>query len=286
MVERLTCNEMVVSSNLTGGSTPGRVRISSLEVGFALKSFTPWPGLTAECGGAVMRPESDGAHLREPGAAAPASRLSAPATRAPASAAASLEAAIFPHLQPAAARRLLLSAHQVFARKGYAAATTREIAAGAGMSPAAMYIHYRSKQDLLFHLSLLGHEACEQVLLTAVATAGDPAAALAAGVAALAGWHAEHHTTARIVHYELGSLNRDNFDAVAAVRRRIDGVIRHAVERGVRSGDFQVDDVAGTTLVLTSMCVDVARWFPTGTLHAPSDVRRLYGQLGLRLVGR
>lgn len=197
---------------------------------------------------------------------------------------ASIEDAIFPHLRPAAARRLLLAAHEVFSRKGYAGATTRDIAAGARMSPAAMYIHYHSKQDLLFHLSLLGHEACEQVIREALGVSTAPEQQLPAVIGAFAGWHATHHTTARIVHYELSSLTRDNFDAVAVIRRRIDALIADIVRRGVDTGVFRVTDLAGTALALTSMSVDVARWFPAGNMHAPSDVERLYADLALRLV--
>ena len=200
-------------------------------------------------------------------------------------AAPSIEQAIFAHVQPAAARRLLLAGHDVFARKGYAAATTREIAAVAQMSPAAMYIHYRSKQDLLFSLSLLGHEACEQAL-TAVLRSADPVPAqLAAVIGEFAAWHAEYHTTARIVHYELSALTRDNFDAVASVRRRIDRLVQSVLARGVGDGSFDFSDLPGTSLAVTSMCVDVARWFPAGNLHSPADVRRLYADLALRLVG-
>ncbi len=212
-----------------------------------------------------------------------ASTARGPSLRAPA--VASLEEAIFPHLKPAAARRLLLSAHQVFARKGYAGATTREIAAGAGMSPAAMYIHYRSKQDLLFHLSLLGHESCEEALLAARAVGSTPTERLSLMIGTFAAWHATHHTTARIVHYELASLTRDNFDAVAVIRRRIDRIVVDAVEAGLADGSFRPTDPAGTALALTSMCVDVARWFPAGTLHSPADVRSLYADLALRLMG-
>ena len=148
-----------------------------------------------------------------------------------------------------------------------------------------MYIHYRSKQDLLFDLSLLGHEACEQAVLAAVPTATDPTDQLARGGrhVRLLARRAPHDR--RIVHYELSSLNRDNFDAVAAVRRRIDAVFTDIVRRGAAAGAFPVADLPGTTLALTGMCVDVARWFPTGTLNSPADVRRLYADLALRLVG-
>jgi AcrR family transcriptional regulator len=196
----------------------------------------------------------------------------------------SIEQAIFADVQPDAARRLLLAGHDVFARKGYHAATTREIAAGAQLSPAAMYIHYRSKQDLLFHLSLLGHESCEQAIISALRSAEGPAGRLAAVSGAFAGWHAAHHTTARIVHHELDALSRDNFDGVAAVRRRIDRVFLELVRDGVAAGSFEVEELAGTALAITSMCVDVARWFPAGPLHSPDDVERLYADLALRIV--
>lgn len=221
--------------------------------------------------------------MTDPAAAAQVTAGRGPSRAAPA--VASIEQAIFPHLEPAAARRLLLSAHQVFARKGYAAATTREVAAGARMSPAAMYIHYRSKQDLLFHLSLLGHEACEEVLIAARSAGTGAADRLSRMIGTFAGWHATHHTTARIVHYELSSLTRDNFDAVAVIRRRIDRLVADAVGAGVSDGSFRVTDVAGTALAMTSMCVDVARWFPAGNLHSPADVQALYGDLALRMVG-
>ena len=108
---------------------------------------------------------------------------------------------------------------------------------------------------------------------------------LAAVAGMFAHWHAAHHTTARIVHHELSSLTRDNFDAVAAVRRRIDAVFADIVRRGAAAGAFPVGDLPGTTLALIGMCVDVARWFPTGTLNSPADVQRLYAALALRLVG-
>lgn len=61
-------------------------------------------------------------------------------------------------VQPVAAReRLLLAAVEAFAAKGFNATTTRDIANGAQMSSAAVYVHFRSKEELLFELSDAGH---------------------------------------------------------------------------------------------------------------------------------
>src|SRR4051794_6434574 len=59
---------------------------------------------------------------------------------------------------PGASRRLLMGAVDAFAERGYHATTTRDIASRAGMSPAALYVHYRSKEELLFQLIRIGHQ--------------------------------------------------------------------------------------------------------------------------------
>src|SRR6201999_4471764 len=50
---------------------------------------------------------------------------------------------------PPASRRLLLAALDAFAEHGYFATTTRQIAERANLSPAAVYIHYVSKAEML-----------------------------------------------------------------------------------------------------------------------------------------
>ena len=45
-----------------------------------------------------------------------------------------------------------------FAAKGFHGTTTRDIASGAGMSPAALYVHHRSKEEMLYGISRAGHD--------------------------------------------------------------------------------------------------------------------------------
>ncbi|MGW3416419.1 helix-turn-helix domain-containing protein, partial [Streptomyces sp. NPDC000888] len=58
------------------------------------------------------------------------------------------EAQAWAEVTPDAARRLLVAAVEAFAERGYHATTTRDIAGRAGMSPAALYIHYKTKEEL------------------------------------------------------------------------------------------------------------------------------------------
>ncbi|MFF3764256.1 TetR/AcrR family transcriptional regulator [Streptomyces sp. NPDC001922] len=188
-------------------------------------------------------------------------------------------------ISPDAARRLVIAAVEAFAERGYHATTTRDIAGRAGMSPAALYIHYKTKEELLFQISRVGHQLSLRILRDAAESAGAPADRLARAVRAFVRWHAEHHTTARVVQYELGALSEEHYTEVVALRRRTDGAVRSIIEAGVDSGDFDVPDVPGTTLAVLSLCIDVARWFNTEGRRTPDEVGDLYAALVLRMVG-
>ncbi|CCH29248.1 TetR/AcrR family transcriptional regulator [Actinosynnema sp. NPDC047251] len=207
-------------------------------------------------------------------------------------------------ITPPAARRMLVAAAAAFAGRGYHATTTRDIAAQAGMSPAAVYIHYRSKEDLLFQISRIGHTASLDVLTSAATSAAtpattpaagsaasltspepDPAARMAAAVSAFASWHAEHHTTARVVQYELNALTPEHFAEVVVLRRRIEDTVRRMIEDGVAAGVFHVLDARGATLAVLSLCIDVARWYQPGGRRSPADIGALYADLVLRMLG-
>ncbi len=187
---------------------------------------------------------------------------------------------------PDAARRLLTAAVQAFAERGYHATTTRDIAGRAGMSPAALYIHFRTKEELLYRISGVGHRLALGILRDARDGAGTPAERLADAVRRFVRWHAEHHTTARVVQYELGALGEEHHAEIVALRRETDAAVREIIEDGVAAGEFAVDDVRGTALAVLSLCVDVARWFTADGRRTPDEVGDLYAGLVLRMVGR
>jgi AcrR family transcriptional regulator len=185
----------------------------------------------------------------------------------------------------AASRRLMEAAAEAFGAKGFHATSTRDIASRAGLSPAGVYVHFASKEDLLFQLSREGHEVARDLLVAAAAEADGPSAALQARIGRFAQWHAEHYRVARIVQYEFQNLTPPHREAVLALRKEIDRVVRQVVSDGVAAGDFDVPDVPDTTLALLSMAVDVARWYDPEIKRTPKAIGAAYGELGLRLVG-
>lgn len=185
---------------------------------------------------------------------------------------------------PEAARRLLVAAVDAFAERGYHATTTRDIAGRAGMSPAALYIHYKTKEELLHRISRIGHDRALFVLEAAADSEGTAAERLADAVRSFVRWHAERHTTARVVQYELDALGEEHRTEIVELRRRSDAVVRRIIGEGVVAGEFDVPDVPGTTLAVLSLCIDVARWFNAQGSRTPDEVGDLYADLVLRMV--
>jgi AcrR family transcriptional regulator len=181
--------------------------------------------------------------------------------------------------------RLLEAAVTAFAERGFHGTTTRDIAAAAGMSPAAVYVHYSSKEQLLEQISRTGHELTLQLVRDAVAATSSPAEQLAAAVRSFAAHHARAHTSARVVNYELAALSPEHGEEIRALRREISVEIRSLVERGVADGSFDCPSPRIAATALLSLGVDIARWYREDRSWSPEDLGEAYAALALRIVG-
>ena len=181
-------------------------------------------------------------------------------------------------------RRLLLAAVESFAAQGYNATTTRQIAQRAGMSPAAVYMHYPSKQALLFEISRTGHTAVLRDVQHAVEGVLSPRERLWRFMRVFVGWHAHNHTVARINQYELVSLGDEQFREIRKLRDQFSQALTTELRDGLDSGDFVIADLDVTSLALLSLGIDVARWY-TGRGKRPDELGRAYADLAMKLVG-
>ncbi|GAB2867250.1 TetR family transcriptional regulator [Nocardioides pacificus] len=181
--------------------------------------------------------------------------------------------------------RLLAAAVEAFAAKGFHATTTRDIAAAAGMSPAALYVHHSSKEELLYLISRQGHEATLALVREGLTTSSDPVEQLRRVVHAFAVHHATGHTGARIVNYELAALSEEHLGEIREVRQQIQAEMRALVERGVEAGVFTTPSAQMASVALLSLGIDIARWYRDDGSWSPQDVAEFYADLALRMVG-
>jgi len=181
--------------------------------------------------------------------------------------------------------RLLEAAVEAFGAKGFHGTTTRDIAAAAGMSPAAVYVHHRSKEELLYAISRDGHQATLDLVRAAAATAGSPTERLAAIARDFARHHAYGHTWARIVNYELEALSPEHREEIRELRIGIEQEVRAVIEAGAAAGEFEVLDAGMATTAVLSLGIDIARWYRDDGRWTPDDVADQMAALSLRIVG-
>ncbi len=190
-----------------------------------------------------------------------------------------------PRVASLTVERLTRAAAQAFALKGFSATTTRDIATGAGLSPAGVYVHFGSKEELLFELSRSGHEAALALVRDARDRCPSPREQLVEIMRRFSEWHVEQHQLARVVYHEHSHLTPPHQAEVLGLRKEIDRIVRSVLDAGVAAGDFDVDDVPDTALALLSIVIDVARWYSPTIKRTPAQIGATNAALGLRLVG-
>ena len=186
--------------------------------------------------------------------------------------------------ESAAATRIRDAAIAAFAEVGYGATSTRQIAKRLNMSPAAMYPHYRSKEELLYSIALDGHRGVLAALRGVDDVTATYLSRLTSVVERFARWQAEHHELAKVVQYELHGLTPAHYRAITRLRRDTVDIIRQIVRGGVDSGEFAIDDPDDAVLAISALCVDVCRWFPSREYRDPVRLGAVYSDMAARIV--
>lgn len=196
------------------------------------------------------------------------------------------EEAAFARISPEPRRRLVVSAVQSFATHGYFGTTTRDIAQGAGLSPAAMYVHFDSKEAVLAAVCRLAHETALDSMLAATndKTGVDFHDRLYSLAYELTLWHIRNQRLARVALYQFDALSSTEYKSIVPLRSATVRVIKHLLEGGVNAGEFVVPDVWSATNCILAICSDVVRWFaPQATPEQAETVARRYATLVLTM---
>jgi AcrR family transcriptional regulator len=165
---------------------------------------------------------------------------------------AALPAAALPEQDEHVRTRLLNAAVRVFDRKGYAAASVREVAELAGVTKPALYYHFGSKEGLL--LAILRQAEAQVVsamdrALARTGTARGRILDLCADVYALFG---ENVSVARVAHAVfLGPPDGAPPFDVAVFEARFREAIERIASDGIESGELR--NVSTTDLALAVM---------------------------------
>ena len=179
-------------------------------------------------------------------------------------------------LQRAAVRR--------FAERGYAATSIRDVAAEAGVTSGALYLHVASKLELLESVMLLALDELIRLAKLAAAFDRPPAQQLEGLVRAHVAVQAINPLTARVVDGELWILPEESRQVVVARRDAYERFWTDAIRAGVRRGEFAVEDSTLARLALVEMCNGVAHWYRSGRRTSLDRVQDVFVDMAFGLL--
>jgi len=159
-------------------------------------------------------------------------------------------------------QRLLDAAVALFSRQGYAATSTREVAALLGMQKASLYYHIESKEDLLYFICKSSLEQVRSDVETAIAEIDGPLertrTLICTHVESMLRSKDEHATTLT----EMYSLSKDRLASIVALREGYVDLVRSVLRDAQKAGALREDiDVRYLTLALLGLLNRVLVWY-------------------------
>jgi AcrR family transcriptional regulator len=178
--------------------------------------------------------------------------------------------------------RLFDIAAALFCERGYAATTTREIAAAAGIQQASLYYHVTGKEDLLHQICVSSLEQLSADVQSAVSAVSDPLQR----IEVLAGTHLRTILRHQIRHVtmlnELRALSGPHRAAVMALRKKYAGLVRSVIEDAQAAGAVRVDIPARYLyLALLNILNWAVRWFRRGQTLSEAQLAGMFTSIYL-----
>jgi AcrR family transcriptional regulator len=158
--------------------------------------------------------------------------------------------------------RLLDAAVALFSRQGYAATSTREVAALLGMQKASLYYHIESKEDLLYFICKSTLERVRADVEAAIQEVHDPLertrVLICAHIESMLRDKDEHATTLT----EMYALSPDRLAQIVALREGYVDLVRSVLHDAQKAGVLRDDlDVRYLNLGLLGLMNRVLVWY-------------------------
>lgn len=190
------------------------------------------------------------------------------------------------HRPPGTRGDILVAGLKLFAERGYAGASIRELADAVGIQPASLYAHYPSKEHVLAELCRIGHEEQLRSIREALATCGDdPRQQVVAYVRGHIAMHTSFPMLAVVANGELHALSPKLGTQSADLRQQSVHTLQDIVQRGVDQGVFDIPDVWLAVAGIGGMGLRVAYWYVPDHDLGAERIAEVYGEYALRILG-
>ncbi len=179
--------------------------------------------------------------------------------------------------EPNRRAEILRAASRLFAEKGYAATTIRDIAKAVDMQSGSPFYHFKSKHDMLLAVVLEGIETISRAVSEAAAGGGTPRQVFEAMLLA----HLEQlladdgrHFAATLLH-ESKHLDAEAHAALVERKDRYEGLWQKALANLKRAGDIGDDSHVARLFLLGGLNWTVQWYRPDGVCSVPVIARQI-----------
>jgi AcrR family transcriptional regulator len=172
----------------------------------------------------------------------------------------------------------------LFADRGFAATSVRQVAEGAALTKAGLYYHIREKEDLLFRI-------CEHTI-TSILDAAEPAIAgadtapgkIRAIIEAHLDFFREHPDNLVVINRDRELLSPARRALIARLERRYLDLVRGVLRGGQKDGSLTPCDPTAAAFLLLSMLNHLDVWYDSGGKVKPDELPAFIGDLFLQGV--
>ena len=183
-------------------------------------------------------------------------------------------------------RRILESATQVFASKGFHNAAVDDIVKASGTSKGAVYFYFESKEQIFLSLVEGYASTLAQEIQTAVPRARGLVAQIEAAVVTLVRNFQNHRDLAKIVLVDWLSMGPEYQGKRIALKAMLVEVLRGYLDRAVEDGKIAPQDTETAAYVWIGAISEVVlRWLNTGKPDPLEEVLAPLTRLCLQSVG-
>ena len=172
---------------------------------------------------------------------------------------------------------------RLFAERGYAAVSMREIAKEVGVQAGALYNYTPDKQALLFRI-MQRHLQDLTAAWAAENKPDEPVERLEHFTRFHIGFHVERPESVFIAYMELRNLSPENLMIIEALRKTYEQVLEDILKTGQKAGQFRVPDIRLATKAVIAMLTGVNTWYGEGRRLSRAKVEEIYRDMVLRSV--
>ena len=160
-------------------------------------------------------------------------------------------------------RSIIRASLRVFSRKGYETAALDEVAREARLAKGTLYLYFKDKEDLYFHVMLAVLERLEAYVGKQISDANDPLENLAAVARAQIGFFADNPNYFRLFmvafNPEMATIHKKLLGPFFEKRRQLGDYLHGLVEEGKKNrlirGDIDTRDVVLSYIGMVNQAV-------------------------------